>query len=152
LLLCSKKLRLVLLRLNSLHSDEFQLHHLHLQGLGLNMIGLAGQSGTEGGHVGVNGLLLLQEAIVGTVDCCGHGHSPVASTIHKHILSIVGFFIFLGEDGGLEARGNTRDIESCTWGSGVRNIGSRANTAGAETREQRSAVGISGHLGKYGSG
>jgi hypothetical protein len=149
--LCGKKLRLILLRLNSLHSDELELHHLHLQRLCLNMIGLGSEGGAEGAHVGVNvPLLLLHEAIVGSIDSCGHGHSPV--DIHKHILGILALVVFVWKDGRLEARGNAGDVEGCAWGSGVRDTGSRANTAGAKTGEQGGAVGgsrcISGHLGR----
>jgi hypothetical protein len=123
-----------------LHSDDLQLHHLHLQSLCPDVIGLASEGRTEGAKVWVDVALLLHKTIVGAIDSCGHGHSPV-DWIQENILSILPLVVFLGEDGRLEVRGNAGNVEGCARGGSVRDIGSRAHTACAETGEQRSAVG-----------
>lgn len=90
-----------------LDPHHFHLKHLHLQSLVLKLAGLRLECGAEGDTVRVHASLrhLLREAVVGTINRCGHWCPITGVLVDEHILfgqlyKLV-FLVIFREGGGV---------------------------------------------------
>jgi hypothetical protein len=117
----SKQLCLVLLRLDGLNPHHFKLEHLHLHLRLGHHIGR--EAWAEGHTVGVHatGGLLMRETIAGSVYGCSHGDVPVVEDVLLGHFSELVIFLCFWEDVRIVLGRETRDVESGTRSSCVRN-------------------------------
>lgn len=128
-----KEFNLILL---SLKAEDFHLHHLHLEALSLLNVYARGEWQSCGVYLRGSALLVGEP---GTIDSGGKG-GLVESALNVDVLGfrVVPRFLIVG--------GKTREIESCTGGGSVGNVGrSGANTAGTKASEEGGTVVLVGN-------
>jgi len=130
------------IRVSYLQLQKFQLHHLHLKRLLLNvLIRIGVESGAERNTVGVHATLLLSETLIGAIDCSSHGHDVGCAVMivgvvvpGRHLKDLVLFL--LRKRMGY----SSRYVKGGSWSGSMRDcVRDRADSACAETREKRSS-------------
>lgn len=133
-----KEFNLILL---CLETEDFHLHHLHLEALGLLNVYARSEWQGRGIYLRGGALLVGEPGAVYTRS----ERTLVNSVGNVDVLrfSVVVRFLIT------RLRGETGEGEGCTRGSGVRDVGGGTNAAGAKTSKEGSTVVLLryGHLG-----